>query len=132
MFLRYAHETLLNLKKKRKKMSSVLFYDFCMYFLYYRLMFTLFTTYHAYIALSTMWGHTSLYALISLWYHNFPFYYVSSNIDRLVIPICHNVSKKAMFLRYAHETLLNINKKKGNEIMRFKPKISVDTRDLSL
>ena len=50
MFLRYAHETLLNLKKKRKKMSSVLFYGFCIYFLWFRLMFTLFTTYYAYIA----------------------------------------------------------------------------------
>ena len=38
-----------------------------------------------------------------------------------------------MFLRYAYETLLNIKKrKKRGEVMRFKPKITVELRDLSL
>lgn len=41
------------------------------------------------------------------------------------------LSKMAMFLRYAYETLLNIKKERG-EVMRFKPKITVELRDLSL
>ena len=59
--------------------------------------------------------------------------HVSLKVARLVYKTnSAKLSKMAMFLRYAYETLLNIKKKKVGEVMRFKPKITIELRDLSL